>query len=68
VQARGTVRKIANGVSYLKSEGISPRERILSAASDMGVETIAEEAKTNKMTLYRHFTSKTSWWLNIFNV
>jgi AcrR family transcriptional regulator len=24
----------------------------------VGVETIAEEAKTNKMTLYRHFTSK----------
>jgi AcrR family transcriptional regulator len=50
-----------------KHEGISPRERILAAASDLfyrhgiravGVETIAEAAKTNKMTLYRHFPSK----------
>ena len=50
-----------------KHEGISPRERILAAASDLfyrhgiravGVETIAEVAKTNKMTLYRHFSSK----------
>jgi AcrR family transcriptional regulator len=61
------MRKIANDASYGKSEGISPRERILSAASGLfyrhgiravGVEAIAEEAKTNKMTLYRHFTSK----------
>jgi AcrR family transcriptional regulator len=53
--------------SVKKREGISPRERILSAASDLfyrhgiravGVETIAEVAKTNKMTLYRHFSSK----------
>lgn len=44
-----------------------PRERILAAASDLfyrhgiravGVEAIAEAAGTNKMTLYRHFTSK----------
>jgi AcrR family transcriptional regulator len=44
-----------------------PRERILAAASDLfyrqgiravGVETIAEAAGTNKMTLYRHFDSK----------
>ena len=50
-----------------KHERISPRERILAAASDLfyrhgiravGVETIAEAAKTNKMTLYRHFPSK----------
>jgi len=50
-----------------KCEGISPRARILAAASDLfyrhgiravGVETIAEVAKTNKMTLYRHFSSK----------
>jgi len=61
------MRKTVNWASAGKSEGISPRERILSAASDLfyrhgiravGVETIAEEAKTNKMTLYRHFTSK----------
>ena len=50
-----------------KHDGISPRERILAAASDLfyrhgiravGVEAIAEAAKTNKMTLYRHFPSK----------
>lgn len=44
-----------------------PRERILSVACDLfyrhgihavGVELIAEEARTNKMTLYRHFKSK----------
>ena len=53
--------------SISKSDGISPRERILSVASDLfyrrgiraiGVETIAEKAETNKMTLYRHFESK----------
>jgi AcrR family transcriptional regulator len=44
-----------------------PRERILTAASALfyrhgiravGVESIAEAAGTNKMTLYRHFSSK----------
>lgn len=44
-----------------------PRERILAVACDLfyrhgihavGVELIAEEARTNKMTLYRHFKSK----------
>src|SRR3984885_10340592 len=44
-----------------------PRARILAAARDLfhrhglrgvGVETIAEAAGTNKMTLYRHFDSK----------
>src|SRR4051794_41441763 len=44
-----------------------PRDRILLAARDLfhrhgirgvGVETIAEAAGTNKMTLYRHFDSK----------
>jgi AcrR family transcriptional regulator len=44
-----------------------PRERILAAAGDLfyrhgiravGVEAIAEAARTNKMTLYRHFASK----------
>jgi AcrR family transcriptional regulator len=44
-----------------------PRERILCAARDLfhrhgirgvGVDTIAEAAGTNKMTLYRHFDSK----------
>src|SRR5712692_1617764 len=46
---------------------IPPRERIIAVASDLfyrhgiravGVETIAEAAGTNKMTLYRHFRSK----------
>jgi len=50
-----------------KIETISPRARILAAAADLfhrqgiravGVEAIAEAAKTNKMTLYRHFLSK----------
>src|SRR5829696_8002052 len=50
-----------------RNERISPRERILAAASDLfyrlgiravGVEAIAEAAQTNKMTLYRHFGSK----------
>ncbi len=44
-----------------------PRDRIIETARDLfhrhgihtvGVETIAEEAGTNKMTLYRHFKSK----------
>jgi len=59
-----TATKIA---SAWKADKISPRERILSAASDLfyrhgiraiGVEAIAEAAETNKMTLYRHFASK----------
>jgi AcrR family transcriptional regulator len=46
---------------------IPPRSRILEAAGDLfyrhgiravGVESIAEAAGTNKMTLYRHFASK----------
>ena len=50
-----------------KTEGIPPRERILAVAADLfyrhgiravGVESIAEAAGTNKMTLYRHFASK----------
>jgi AcrR family transcriptional regulator len=50
-----------------KDERISPRERLLSVASELfyrhgiraiGVEAIAEAAETNKMTLYRHFPSK----------
>src|SRR5260370_11867357 len=44
-----------------------PRERMLAAARELfyrrgihsvGVDAIAEAASTNKMTLYRHFTSK----------
>ena len=46
---------------------LPPRERILMAATELfyrqgiravGVDAIAEAAGTNKMTLYRHFTSK----------
>ena len=57
----------AKRISVDKTERISPRERILSVASDLfyrhgiravGVDTIAEAAETNKMTLYRHFFSK----------
>ena len=49
------------------AKDVPPRERLLSAASDLfyrhgiravGVEAIAEAAGTNKMTLYRHFSSK----------
>jgi AcrR family transcriptional regulator len=52
---------------HAKDERIPPRERILAAAADLfyrqgiravGVDAIAEAAGTNKMTLYRHFTSK----------
>ncbi|HVY57638.1 MAG TPA: TetR/AcrR family transcriptional regulator [Xanthobacteraceae bacterium] len=50
-----------------EKSGIPPRERILTAAAELfyrhgiraiGVEAIADAAGTNKMTLYRHFTSK----------
>ena len=46
---------------------IPPKERILAVAADLfyrhgikavGVDSIAEAAGTNKMTLYRHFASK----------
>jgi AcrR family transcriptional regulator len=54
-------------VSVGKDDRIPPRERILAVAMELfyrhgiravGVETIAEAAGTNKMTLYRHFASK----------
>jgi AcrR family transcriptional regulator len=50
-----------------KTERISPRARLLAAAAELfyrhgiravGVDAIAEAAGTNKMTLYRHFSSK----------
>jgi len=50
-----------------KHAEIAPRDRILAAAGELfyrhgiravGVESIAEAARTNKMTLYRHFASK----------
>ena len=57
----------AESVTIRKDDKIPPRERILTAAADLfyrqgiravGVESIAEAAGTNKMTLYRHFASK----------
>jgi len=54
-------------LSIGKDERIPPRERIVAVAADLfyrhgiravGVDAIAEAAGTNKMTLYRHFTSK----------
>jgi AcrR family transcriptional regulator len=54
-------------MSEVLPDTLRPRERILLAARDLfhrhglrgvGVETIAEAAGTNKMTLYRHFDSK----------
>jgi AcrR family transcriptional regulator len=53
--------------SHSRVDGIPPRQRILAAAAELfyhhgiravGVESIAEAAGTNKMTLYRHFESK----------
>ncbi len=50
-----------------EAERLPPRERLLAVARDLfyrhgiravGVEAIAEAAGTNKMTLYRHFSSK----------
>jgi AcrR family transcriptional regulator len=57
----------AKSVSPSANAQIPPRERILAAASELfyrhgiravGVDAIAEAAGTNKMTLYRHFSSK----------
>ncbi|HEY4403890.1 MAG TPA: TetR/AcrR family transcriptional regulator [Xanthobacteraceae bacterium] len=51
----------------IEKDGTAPRERILAAAGALfyrhgiravGVDAIAETARTNKMTLYRHFASK----------
>src|ERR1700732_4547707 len=66
--SRGNVMIIAEKqVSTGKDDRIPPRERILAVAVDLfyrhgiravGVESIAEGAGTNKMTLYRHFASK----------
>ena len=57
----------ANTASNHANSRTRPRERILAASGDLfyrlgiravGVEAIAEAAGTNKMTLYRHFSSK----------
>jgi AcrR family transcriptional regulator len=59
--------KFAPSDENATKEGVAPRDRILAAAGDLfyrhgiravGVEAIAEAARTNKMTLYRHFASK----------
>jgi AcrR family transcriptional regulator len=56
-----------SAVTTQKDERIPPRDRLLAVAGDLfyrngiravGVEAIAEAAGTNKMTLYRHFSSK----------
>jgi AcrR family transcriptional regulator len=58
---------MAKAITKSKTDTLPPRERILAAAAELfyrhgiravGVETIAEAAGTNKMTLYRHFESK----------
>src|SRR6266487_945591 len=63
----GAMKTAAKAASVRKAEGIPPRERIIAVAADLfyrhgiravGVEAVAEAAGTNKMTLYRHFTSK----------
>jgi AcrR family transcriptional regulator len=56
-----------SALSHETEERIPPRNRLLAAAAELfyrhgiravGVEAIAEAAGTNKMTLYRHFSSK----------
>lgn len=58
---------VRSAPNHSKPDGIPPRQRILTAAGELfyrhgiravGVESIAEAAGTNKMTLYRHFESK----------
>jgi AcrR family transcriptional regulator len=58
---------VKKAVTHDKDERIPPRSRILAVAGELfyrrgiravGVESIAEAAGTNKMTLYRHFSSK----------
>src|ERR1700731_3556223 len=59
--------KFAPAEPNAEKDALAPRDRILAAAGDLfyrhgiravGVEAIAEAARTNKMTLYRHFASK----------
>src|SRR6267142_1076412 len=58
---------LKSAVTNDKDDRIPPRARLLAVAGDLfyrhgiravGVEAIAEAAGTNKMTLYRHFSSK----------
>jgi AcrR family transcriptional regulator len=64
MQNREDSPKLFGGCSGAR---VRPRERIVDVASDLfhrhgiraiGVDTIAQAAGTNKMTLYRHFGSK----------
>jgi AcrR family transcriptional regulator len=59
--------KFARPEENAGTDGMAPRDRILAAAGILfyrhgiravGVEAIADAARTNKMTLYRHFASK----------
>jgi AcrR family transcriptional regulator len=61
------MQSLNRSLSRGRDTKIPPRARLLAAAADLfyrhgiravGVESIAEAAETNKMTLYRHFTSK----------
>src|SRR5436305_10929388 len=63
----GVMKTAVKAATIGRTEGIPPRERILAVAADLfyrhgikavGVDSIAEAAGTNKMTLYRHFASK----------
>src|SRR5712675_1213320 len=66
--SRGNAMKTAiKTITIGKDERIPPRERILATAVELfyrhgiravGVDSIADAAGTNKMTLYRHFDSK----------
>jgi AcrR family transcriptional regulator len=72
---RGIRRRVPD---VTRTRQLPPRQRLLAAADDLfrrvgirgvGVEQIAAEAGTNKMTLYRHFASKdeliTAWMRDI---